>query len=148
VIQFRAGQWIGLSEVTKEELAALRQPAERSVLKAALYFEGAVKKKLTGPRTGRIYRIGKRGRTYQASAPGEPPAVKTGKLRQSIAHVGPTWDGDSVSAEVGSRLVYAARLEFGGTDSRGVRILPRPYLSATFLEEEANLTRILEEAGR
>lgn len=136
--------WFGLDTLSAEEFAALRDPTERAILRATLYYEGRVKKKLTGPRTGRIYII--KGRPHQASAPGEPPASLTGKLRQSITHTDVQWDGDQAFAEVGSSAPQAARLEFGGVDSRGVRILPRPYFSATWIEEEAAMQAILDKA--
>jgi hypothetical protein len=37
---------------------------------------------MTGPKSGRRYKIGRT--TYQASAPGQAPAVRTGFLRTSI----------------------------------------------------------------
>jgi phage gpG-like protein len=142
------GQWFGLSELTEDELKKLKPKAEAAVLKTALYFEGRVKKKLTGIRHGRTYWIGrgKRKRPHIASAPGEAPAVLTGKLRQSITHSDVRWEGDDAVSEVGSSVPYAARLEFGGVDSRGIRILPRPYFSATWLEEQDKMQSMLDEA--
>lgn len=137
-------QWFGLDSMAREEFEALRQPTERVVLRCALYYEGRVKKKLTGPRTGRIYIIN--GRAHQASAPGEPPATLTGKLRQSITHTDVMWDGDNAFCEVGTSMPYGRTLEFGGVNSRGVRILPRPYFSATWLEEEEHMQAILDKA--
>lgn len=137
-------KWFGLEDLAKEELAALVKPAERAIMKATLYYEGKVKKKLTGKRSGRIYIIN--GRAHQASAPGEPPASLTGALRQSITHTDVIWTGETASAEVGTNKEYGARLEFGGVDSRGVRILPRPYFSATWLEEEEHMQMILDQA--
>lgn len=141
------GQWIGVDGLTEEELRKLRPSAERTVLKAALHYESSIKAKLSGDRHGRIYVIGKRGRLHQASAPGEPPAVLFGKLRQSITHSRPEWEGDTVSVEVGTKIVYAAILEWGGVAGGGSRILPRPYFAPTFLEQQDRMEAILEEAG-
>jgi len=139
-------KWYGLETLSKEELVALRRPTEIAISKAALYFEGRVKKKLAAepPRTGRIYIY--KGREHQASAPGEPPAPMSGKLRQSITHTDVVWNGDEASAEVGSNRPYARRLEFGGVDSRGIRILPRPYFSATWIEEQDKIQGMLDKA--
>lgn len=139
-----ATQWFGLDTLATEEFEALRAPTEQAIMKATLYYEGKVKKKLTGPRTGRIYIIG--GITHQASAPGEPPAAFSGNLRRSITHTDVMWDGDEASAEVGSSAIQARILEWGGVTSDGVRILPRPYFSATWLEEEAKIQAILDKA--
>lgn len=82
-------------------------------------------------------------RKHIASAPGESPAVLTGLLRRSITQSPVAWDGQTVSATVGTNVVYARRLEFGGVDRRGVRILPRPYVAPTMLVEEPMLDAIL-----
>lgn len=39
---------------------------------------------LSGSRSGRVYGISNTGRHYTASAPGQPPAVRTGMLRASF----------------------------------------------------------------
>lgn len=49
---------------------------------ASKAFRGMIAS-MTGPKSGRIYKIGK-GRTHQASAPGQAPAVRTTNLRSSI----------------------------------------------------------------
>lgn len=139
-------EWFGLAELAKEELAALRRPVEIAITKATLYYEGRVKLKLNAvpARHGRIYIID--GKPHQASAPGEPPAPLTTDLRRSIAHTPVSWAGDEASAEVGTSDPKARRLELGGVDKRGIRILPRPYFGATWIEEEANIQAILDEA--
>lgn len=144
MIQFKPSKWEGLDGMGENELQKLRRPAERAVVRAARHYTNAVKKTLTGKRSGRIYQ-NSRGRKHQASAPGEPPATMKGKLRQSIAMGDPVWDGWNVMVEVGSSMPYAARLEWGGVDSRGVRILPRPYWEPTALQEMHAIERILEE---
>lgn len=135
------GRWLGIEGFADEELKALRAPSERVVLKATLRFERGIKKKLTGPRTGRIYG------THQASAPGEAPALLHGDLRKSITHTMPTWDeNNTVRADVGTSLAKAAMLEYGGVTWNGARILPRPYISATWIEMQDELEGILKEA--
>lgn len=135
------GRWIGLEGFADEELKALRMPAERAVLKASLKFEKGIKKKLTGPRTGIMYG------SHQASAPGEPPALLSGALRQSITHTMPTWDeNNKVSGDVGTSLIYGGILEWGGIAGNGARILPRPYIEATWVEMQDELESILKEA--
>lgn len=144
MIRFQVGAWVGLDTLGPEELEKLRPKAELGVERAARYLVNAIKRLLTGPRTGRVYPVGRRGRVHQASAPGEPPATLTGKLRQSIAQSDPIWDGWSVTVDVGSALPYSRRLEWGGVDRRGVRILPRPYFAPAALASEPEIERILE----
>ena len=68
-----------------------------------------------GPKTGIVYRRGKR--EHQSSAEGEAPAVERGALMSSVYFKQDT----KSSATVGSRLAYAYYLEFGTQN-----IEPRP----------------------
>lgn len=168
MISYSAGDWEGLDGMGLKELQRLRQPAELAVDRAGLLLESEVKRTLGpdgGPRTGAIYivppssargRVGRGGRArprknpprYQASAPGEPPAIMHGTLRQSITHSPPKWDGWTVSTEVGTNQPQGRRLEWGGVDKRGVRILPRPYFEPSALRAEPAIERLLETAVR
>lgn len=137
-------KWEGLEGLSDELLEELLPDAIAVVEDAANYFVGELKTTLTGTRTGRPYKVSKRGPLHIASAPGEPPAVLTGALRNSIGkedvrvvdrvvietNVG---TGLGVTADRDLAPNYAARLEFGGVDQRGVRILPRPYMEPTAL---------------
>jgi hypothetical protein len=113
-------------------------------------LSATVRKVLSQPGTGRIYRIGKGRKTgrnlrargfHRASAPGNPPAVDTNRLRSSWSiSAGNVTPGNSKTAKegyvtasrrpdrvvlaYGSAVVYARRLEFGGG-----RIAARPYLA-------------------
>jgi phage gpG-like protein len=90
-----------------------------------LTVENRVKTLMTGPRSGRWYRIGKTptkqnramgqktGRWYQASAPGEPPAIKTSRLFKSVTHRVERRLSDSWVGMVGTNVPYAPYLEFG-----------------------------------
>lgn len=139
------GHWENEEELGADALLAeVRGPAVVAVRAAAIYFSSEVKRTLTGRRTGRAYVLG--SRVHIASAPGEPPAVLYGNLRNSVGYSEPRWEGLVVTSEVGPGLgqapaagapdpakSYARRLELGGVDSRGVRILPRPYMEPTAL---------------
>lgn len=77
---------------------------------------------LSRPGTGRVYWAGK-GRTHQASAPGEPPAPDTGELRRRIfteVQRGPR----EVRGLITANTEYAAALELGTE-----RMAARPFLS-------------------
>jgi hypothetical protein len=80
------------------------------------------------------------------SAPGEPPRKGSGDLQRSIfGEV--TRTAKSIVGSVGSRMVYARRLELGfvGKDSEGRTIdqKPRPYLRSTFFANRDRIKRIL-----
>jgi phage gpG-like protein len=147
IVQFKT-QWQGLDTMAEEEFEDLRPNVEAAIMAATLYYEGKVKQKLRNipARTGRVYT--KRGRRHQASAPGEPPALEEGKLRQSITHTPVRWEGDNASAEVGTSMPQGRILELGGVGGNGSRILPRPYFSSTWLEEEEKIQSILDRAVR
>ncbi len=140
------GDWDGLEHLGEDEFAKLKPHAERAVLRAVIFLTRGVQTTLTGQRHGRVYRISKTGRLHVASAPGEAPAVLYGRLRQSIAWTDPKWEGNTVTADVGTNVEYARRLEWGGSDGRGVRILPRPYFEPTVQRLTPAIERILEEA--
>ena len=74
---------------------AMRDTMHRRVNEATAHLVTATKETLSGPRSGRLYRVPSgarnggrrrpgRGRWYRASAPGEAPASRTGALRNSI----------------------------------------------------------------
>lgn len=95
---------------------------------------------MRGPKTGRIYNVGKTPtkadraagrnfRSHQASAPGEAPAIDTGRLRQSIVseitkRFPMVWEavvGTSIKPAAGQERSYPEILEFGSA-----KIEPRP----------------------
>lgn len=92
--------------------------------------------KLAGDRSGRIYRIPGTRKTYTASAPGEPPASRTGELRQ---HIGTKVEqrGRKISGQVGTDVEHGTFLEKGTRD-----ILPRPWLEPSFEETQGQLISI------
>ena len=81
---------------------------------------------LSGNRSGRVYRVPGTQVTYVASAPGEPPAVQTGQLRNSVKGRVYT-EGASVKGEVGTELMKGLYLEKGT-----INMAPRPWLERSF----------------
>ena len=78
---------------------------------------------LSGSRSGRSYRVPGTKRYYTASAPGEPPAVRTGAFRLS-------WQprtfpgGTTVLSRIETGIGYAEWLENG---TPGGQMAPRPH---------------------
>jgi hypothetical protein len=150
-----AGRWEGLEGLGDDALMELKPDAEHRVVRAQIHMVNALKLTLTGQRSGRTYRVSKTGRLHTASAPGEPPAVLFGNLRNSVGAGPIRWDGFTVEGEIGIGLgtkpagggedpeSYGRRLEWGGIDSRGVRILPRPYMEPTVIREQDAVEQIL-----
>jgi len=146
-----------LTFYAKEVLQNADNKIQRAMLETVQLVENHVRKLQTGPRTGRIYRIGKtptkadklagrKFRSHQASAPGEPPAVWSGRLFNAIVSkvepilgkTGMGWRG-----EVGTNVKYARWLEFGTT-----RMKPRPLWRRAVIELRAKILDIWKRAAQ
>ena len=105
------------TDFSKEVQRAIGQAVQATALETITEVKRMIQR---GPKTGRVYTRGKGqnlSREHQASAPGEAPATDTGALASSIY-----FEASSPrEATIGSRLAYAAYLEFGTQ-----RIAPRP----------------------
>ena len=159
MFRLTADEWRSIDGIGEEAVALLMPRAEHVVTRAALTFANAIKRTLTGRRTGTPVKVTKDGKSKRhiPSRPGEPPAVLFGNLRNSVGANRAQTVGYIVFAEVGVGLgvkpkggahdpatTYARRLERGGVDKRGVRILPRPYIEPTETAVAAKLDAILE----
>ncbi|AFD25824.1 HK97 gp10 family phage protein [Deinococcus gobiensis] len=98
--------------------AAAQRVAGKQAALIAQELRTEMVRNLSTPGQGREYPRG-RGRVHRASAPGDGPAVDTGRLRQSIGiqRISPT------HFRVGTNVIYAPLLEFGTR-----KIAARPWL--------------------
>jgi len=150
----------GFREMILEIEVETREMAKVALQSAAFHLHNAILEKLSGQRTGKRYLVPGTSVTYQASAPGEPPATMLGNLRKSISSgnlyteqlsSGPgaievQESTDELSVAIGPdirRVPYAARLEFGGRNADGSRFAERPYLRNTFLEQEQTIENMI-----
>lgn len=106
--------------------------------RACLFLINKIKRNLSGTRSGRIYRVVGTKRKYTASAPGEAPAVRTGRLRNSIKYTISGWAGLHLVGRVGTTLEYGAWLEHGTT-----KMDARPYIGPAAEESNQDIKRIL-----
>jgi len=81
---------------------------------------------LSGSRSGRTYKVPGTRRTYTASSPGEPPAVATAELRQSVKGVVEK-EGSRIVGMVGTDKIQGLMTEFGTRN-----MAPRPWLKPSF----------------
>lgn len=110
--------------------------------RGSAWLEGTVKRSFK-PGTGRAYR---RGRKWHiASAPGQPPAVDTGRLRASITHE-VRKEGDQIVGLVGTNVEYAPHLEFG-TNKMAARPFLRPALFNNVPEIKRQIVLGAKKAG-
>jgi len=91
---------------------------------------------LSGSRSGRTYKVPGTSRTYTASSPGEPPAVATAELRQSVKGVVEK-EGNQIVGMVGTDKIQGKMLEFGTK-----YIEARPWLRKSFEESGAKVKEI------
>lgn len=82
---------------------------------------------LNGQRSGRVYRKPHSKASYTASAPGEPPARRTGNLRLhwngKVIKERTSSGGLNITAQLESQEPYAGILEHGSR-----RMAPRPFV--------------------
>lgn len=111
-------------------------------------MRNAVLTTLKGQRSGRIYRVPGTKRTYQASAPGEPPANRTGIYRLS-------WRPSTYATFMGGTTTVVSQVETnyrvnghvlgemleGGTS----RMAPRPHVEKIMEKSEKEAIRIYRE---
>lgn len=107
----------------------LEQNAQSKARRAVNIMANAAKEVLAGQRSGRRYKMPHKKTTYQASAPGEPPAVRSGNLRRNWKQTvlaTPASDGVTITCRLTSAMPYAGILDpDGGPPARN--IAPRPY---------------------
>lgn len=98
---------------------------------------------LSGKRSGRVYRKPRTKSHYTASAPGEPPARRTGNLRLN-------WNGTVESSSTGSGLRVTAVLESQERYSTYLengtrRMAPRPFKQPISEKAMPEIERIYHE---
>lgn len=119
-----------------------REAASRG-MRAVNAIRNAELEVLRGKRSGRVYRKPHTKSHYTASAPGEPPARRTGNLRLN-------WNGTVESSSTGSGLRVAAVLESQERYSTYLengtrRIAPRPFKQPISEKAMPEIERIYHE---
>lgn len=138
----------------------VRDGQQRQLDVLGLALERQIKLELSTPGKGRLYRRRRRGpvRTdgrdnrgrflrrgarsgdfHRASAPGDPPAVDTGQLRNQI-----TMERFGLRRRVGPTSEYAPPLEFG-TIGDGGHIAARPFMRPALRKLEGDPPKVVRE---
>lgn len=103
---------------------------------ATLVWRGAVVREMQGPKSGKFYRVPTTGVRYQASAPGESPAIREGILRASY---GTDVDKEELVGFMGTDLDYGLHLERGT-----VHMEPRPVIEPAFMSVKDQITNLMK----
>lgn len=119
-----------------------REAASRGMI-AVNAIRNAELEVLRGKRSGRVYRKPHTKSHYTASAPGEPPARRTGNLRLN-------WNGTVESSSTGSGLRVTAVLESQERYSTYLengtrRMAPRPFKQPISEKAMPEIERIYHE---
>ena len=119
-----------------------REAASRG-MRAVNAIRNAELEVLSGKRSGRVYRKPHTKSHYTASAPGEPPARRTGNLRLN-------WNGSVESSSTGSGLRVTAVLESQERYSTYLengtrRMAPRPFKQPISEKAMPEIERIYHE---
>lgn len=113
---------VTLSGVQKE-VSSRAYRASNELRNASLYV-------LRGARSGKTYRVPNTGKKYRASAPGEPPAVRTGVFRLSWGthvHVEKSGTGLRAVSSIESNERAGGRLLGEMLENGHGSVAPRPY---------------------
>ncbi|EEG30668.1 hypothetical protein CLOSTMETH_01737 [[Clostridium] methylpentosum DSM 5476] len=115
--------------------------------RASLVLRNNAKSVLRGQRHGRRYRVPYTKRFYTASAPGEPPAVRTGAFRSS-------WRMQPRTERVNGNLLTHARIVSGLKvnghrlgdllENGTTRMAPRPYKKDIIDKSTGQVQRIFK----
>ena len=131
------------AKVSEAAAGISRQAASRGV-RAVNALRNAELNVLKGQRSGKRYRKYPYKSMYTASAPGEPPARRTGNLRLhwngQVKKSVSSGNGVEIIAELESQEPYAAALENGTS-----KMAPRPFVEKIKEEAAPEIQRIYSE---
>ena len=129
----------------KDQVAKINRQALSRGTRAVNAMRNAELEALKGQRSGKVYRKPHSKATYTASAPGEPPARRTGNLRMhwngQVKGENASDGGTVVIAELESQEPYAEHLEHGTS-----KMAARPFSEKIKEEALPEIKRIYSES--
>lgn len=134
-----------LKVVVAETVSKVNRQAASRGTRAVNAIRNAELEVLKGQRSGRTYRKPYSKATYTASAPGEPPARRTGNLRLNwngtVEGSAASSGGIAITAVLESQEEYAGYLENGTS-----RMAPRPFKDRIAEKAAPEIERIYGES--
>ena len=126
--------WGNASQAIGKEIASTLKGVQKEVSQRAYRASNELRNAslyvLRGARSGKTYRVPNTGKKYKASAPGEPPAVRTGTFRFSWGtHVHVEKNGSHFRAvsSIESNERAGGRLLGEMLENGHGSVAPRPY---------------------
>ena len=134
----------GVKEAVKNTVKSINRQVRSRGTRVKNALRNAELEVLRGRRSGRKYRKPFSTTRYTASAPGEPPARRTGALRLSwtggVEASAGSSGGTKVTAYIESQTPYAGYLENGTS-----KIAARPYVDRIKEKAQPEVDRIMNE---
>lgn len=140
---------IGLDRAVKAAIKSIERQAQGRVVKASNELRNAAMEVLANGAKGTAMKTTRKGRTYRkphtkravyrASAPGEPPALRSGTLRGSWRSTAET-HGSEYKAVITSGVKYAPYLE-AGTE----KMAARPFVEKIIETAKPRIEAIFKE---
>lgn len=131
---------VGAEVTFRSNIPALMRKVDSTskgrMLESVIAVRNTVLETLAGSRRGRTYRVPGTRRTYTASAPGQPPAVATAELRQSIKGT-VKGEGKEMVGTVGTDKIQGLMTEFGTRN-----MAARPWLRVSLEKTQSKLKGI------
>lgn len=137
-----------LEEIAKTVTTEVQHQMESRSYRAANELRNSALMVLRGQRGGRRYRVPGTKRHYTASAPGEPPAVRTGNFRISWQPTAQVVFGSYISRIESDRRTDNGRYTLGEILENGTpggRVAPRPHHDRIKKHAEPKIVRIYDE---
>ena len=128
----------------KDQVTNINRKVVSRGVRAVNAIRNAELEVLKGQRSGRVYRKPHSKATYTASAPGEPPARRTGNLRMhwngQVKSENSSGGGVAIIAELESQEPYAGILENGSS-----KMAARPFTVLIYEYAMPDILRIYGE---
>lgn len=128
----------------KEQVTNINRNVVSRGVRAVNAIRNAELEVLKGQRSGRVYRKPYTKATYTASAPGEPPARRTGNLRMhwngQVKSENASSGGVAIVAELESQESYTGYLENGTS-----KMAARPFVEKIKEEATPEIQKIYSE---
>ena len=128
----------------KEQVTNINRKVVSRGVRAVNAIRNAELEVLKGQRSGRVYRKPYTKATYTASAPGEPPARRTGNLRMhwngQVKSENASGGGVAIVAELESQESYAGHPENGTS-----KMAARPFVERIKKEATPEIQKIYSE---